>query len=236
MTWDDDKSTAADPDNPAADEQLTADEWDNHVGEGHFLPSNLRFGQNADGDPIMTDPQNGGQTVLRYDRSAGDWVMDSLSTENARITTESSITDAVAQDDRLKIAKRTSINGTEIWSFSGFSDNVFSSPTVVDGVVYVGSDDSTLRAIDASDGTEIWEFSGFSDNVFSSPTVVDGVVYVGSFDNTLRAIDAVERFARLYVADTHGWIPIYRGPNEPSRVAGSTLTGNASPVSEDYNR
>lgn len=33
MAWDDDKSTAADPDNPAADEQLTADEWDTHVGD-----------------------------------------------------------------------------------------------------------------------------------------------------------------------------------------------------------
>jgi len=37
MAWDDDKSTAADPDNPAADEQLTADEWDAHVADqkGH---------------------------------------------------------------------------------------------------------------------------------------------------------------------------------------------------------
>jgi len=33
MAWDSDKSTAADPDNPAADEQLTADEWDTHVGD-----------------------------------------------------------------------------------------------------------------------------------------------------------------------------------------------------------
>lgn len=37
MAWDDDKSTAADPDNPAADEQLTAAEWDAHVADqkGH---------------------------------------------------------------------------------------------------------------------------------------------------------------------------------------------------------
>jgi len=99
-------------------------------------------------------------------------------------------------------------------------------------VVYVGSDDNTLRAIDASDGTEIWSFSGFSGLVRSSPTVVDGVVYVGSFDNTLRAIDAVERFARLYVADSVGWIPLYRGPNEQPQVAGSTLTGNYTTQTE----
>ena len=106
---------------------------------------------------------------------------------NARITTVSAINNAEPVDERIKIAKRTNINGTEIWSFSDFSGTVRSSPTVVDGVVYVGSD-----------------------------------------DNTLRAIDAVERFARLYVADSVGWIPLYRGPNEQPQVAGSTLTGNYS--------
>jgi len=37
MPWDDDKSTAADPDNPSANEQLSADEWDAHVADqkGH---------------------------------------------------------------------------------------------------------------------------------------------------------------------------------------------------------
>jgi hypothetical protein len=33
MAWDDDKSTAGDPDNPAADEQVTADEWDAMVAD-----------------------------------------------------------------------------------------------------------------------------------------------------------------------------------------------------------
>lgn len=79
--WDDDKSTAADPDNPAADEQLTADEWDAHVTEGHFPADELNFGVDA-GDPVMTDPQNGDQIVARYDRSAGSWVVDALETDS----------------------------------------------------------------------------------------------------------------------------------------------------------
>lgn len=81
MAWDDDKSTAADPDNPAADEQLTADEWDAHVNEGHFPSDELNLGVDG-GDPVFTDPQNGDEVVLRYDRSAGGWVADSISTEN----------------------------------------------------------------------------------------------------------------------------------------------------------
>jgi len=81
MPWDDDKSTAADPDNPAADEQLTADEWDAHVNEGHWPGDELNLSVNGSGDPVITDPQNGDQEVMRYDRSAGGWVVTSISTE-----------------------------------------------------------------------------------------------------------------------------------------------------------
>jgi hypothetical protein len=84
VPWDSDKSTAADPDNPAADEQLTADEWDSHVSEGHFPADELNLGVD-NGDPVLTDPQNGDEVVLRYDRSEGTWVVDSISAEEAVI-------------------------------------------------------------------------------------------------------------------------------------------------------
>lgn len=83
--WDSDKSTAADPDNPAPDEQLTADEWDAHVTEGHFPADELNLGVDG-GDPVMTDPQNGDQIVLRYDRSAGSWVFQSVTTDQQTIS------------------------------------------------------------------------------------------------------------------------------------------------------
>ncbi|MBD4605093.1 PQQ-binding-like beta-propeller repeat protein, partial [Xanthomonas citri pv. citri] len=68
-----------------------------------------------------------------------DAIRDSVNTENAQITTVSSITDALPDDERLKVAKETTPNGDQVWSFSGATDRVSSSPTVVDGVVYVGS-------------------------------------------------------------------------------------------------
>ena len=34
-----------------------------------------------------------------------------------------------------------------------------SSPTVVNGVVYIGSDDRSVYALNASTGTELWRFS-----------------------------------------------------------------------------
>lgn len=85
-SWDDDKSTAADPDNPNADEQLTADEWDNHVTEGHWLSDDLNLGTGGNGDPVITDPQNADEIVMRYDRSAGTWVLPAVSTENTDTT------------------------------------------------------------------------------------------------------------------------------------------------------
>ena len=66
---------------------------------------------------------------------------------------------------------------------------MFGSPTVSDGVVYVGSFDQKLHAVDAETGAKKWTYST-GDKVQSSPTVSDGVVYVGSDDQKLYALDA----------------------------------------------
>jgi PGF-CTERM protein len=80
--------------------------------------------------------------------------------------------------------------GQEEWAFTQPSDDVESSPTVVDGTVYVGSLDETLYAVDAATGEQEWAFTQPSGWVWSSPTVYEGTVYVGSFDETLYAVDA----------------------------------------------
>ena len=62
-------------------------------------------------------------------------------------------------------------------------------PTVVDGTVYVGSDDGNLYALDAKTGTRQWSFST-GGLVRSSPVVVDGTAYFTSADDNLYAVDA----------------------------------------------
>jgi len=74
------------------------------------------------------------------------------------------------------------------WSFKTGSQ-VHSSPTVVNGVVYFGSRDYNLYALDAETGQVKWTFKAGS-WIDSSPSVVDGVVYVGSNDGKMYAIDA----------------------------------------------
>jgi outer membrane protein assembly factor BamB len=66
---------------------------------------------------------------------------------------------------------------------------VWSSPAVVGGVVYIGSDDNHVYALDALTGTQIWSH-GTSGNVRSSPAVWQGMVFVGSNDDKIVALDA----------------------------------------------
>ena len=61
--------------------------------------------------------------------------------------------------------------------------------TVSDGVLYLGSTDGNLYAIDALTGAERWRFHS-NGPISSSPAVVDGLVYFTSRDGSLYALAA----------------------------------------------
>jgi outer membrane protein assembly factor BamB len=75
-----------------------------------------------------------------------------------------------------------------LWSYTTGS-YVESSPAVVGGVVFVGSWDSKVYALNASSGALIWSYKtgGY---LYSSPAVAGGVVYVGSNDDKVYALNA----------------------------------------------
>jgi hypothetical protein len=75
-----------------------------------------------------------------------------------------------------------------LWKY-GTGSKVLSSPAVVDGVVYAGSLDFNVYALNASTGARLWQFTA-GDGVDSSPAVANGVVYVGSLDNNIYALNA----------------------------------------------
>ena len=66
-------------------------------------------------------------------------------------------------------------------------DKVNSSPAVSDGVVYFGSDDNYLYAVNTQTGQLNWKFPTINFKFLSSPAV--RVVYFGSTDNYLYAVD-----------------------------------------------
>lgn len=63
------------------------------------------------------------------------------------------------------------------------------SPSVADGVVYYGTFDQQMHAIDAETGEQIWTAST-GDIIQSSPTILEGTVYSGSHDGNIYAWDA----------------------------------------------
>jgi eukaryotic-like serine/threonine-protein kinase len=74
------------------------------------------------------------------------------------------------------------------WSFQTGGE-IHSSPAVVNGIIYFGSQDHNLYAIDAVTGEQRWVFQTGS-AVESSPAVSNGVVYFGSNDGNFYALDA----------------------------------------------
>ena len=75
---------------------------------------------------------------------------------------------------------------------------------MVNSVVYVGSIDGKVYALDAGDGSLKWQYNT-GGSVASSLTVSDGLVYVGSYNNKIYAINARVRHGAMEFCDRrHG--------------------------------
>jgi outer membrane protein assembly factor BamB/tRNA A-37 threonylcarbamoyl transferase component Bud32 len=91
----------------------------------------------------------------------------------------------------------------EIWRFA-CEDEVRSSPTVNSGIVYVGSYDNNLYALNAETGKFVWKYAA-DDGIASSPCVHNEQVLIGSRDRILYSISA--RTGRLeWTCPTQGRI------------------------------
>ncbi len=120
-----------------------------------------------------------GEVTTQWDRSFPRGIHHvSIWGETVYVGTESDI-----------VAIETS--GTERWRFSTNTPHGgnHSSPAVVDGTVYVGSDNNYVYALDAETGDCDWRFQT-NRWVRSSPAVVDGTVYVGGTDGYVYALSA----------------------------------------------
>ena len=94
------------------------------------------------------------------------------------------------------------------WKYLTGND-VNSSPAVVNGVVYIGSNDGKVYALKAKTGALLWSYTtgGY---VQSSPAVANGVVYVGSFDHNVYALDASSGERLWKVVSRKLWKSEYR--------------------------
>jgi outer membrane protein assembly factor BamB len=75
-----------------------------------------------------------------------------------------------------------------LWTYTT-GGTVDSSPAVVGGFVYVGSDDNSTYCLNAATGKLVWSYKT-GGGVYSSPAVAGGLVYVGSADYNVYCLDA----------------------------------------------
>ncbi len=82
-------------------------------------------------------------------------------------------------------------DGSQIFAPFCTGQKIWSTPAVSSGVVYFGSMDKKVYAIDAATGGSKWPQPFKADGALASTPVVDGgTVYVGSLDNNMYALDA----------------------------------------------
>jgi outer membrane protein assembly factor BamB len=114
------------------------------------------------------------------------------------------------------------------WTYTTGSD-VFSSPAVTNGVVYVGSDDYNVYALDARTGVKLWSYAtGYGWGVDSSPAVTSGVVYIGSDDQNVYALNA-RTGTKLWSYPTRSYVL-----SSPAVANGVLYVGSESPSDSVY--
>ena len=105
-----------------------------------------------------------------------------------------------------------------LWIYN-IGHHVYSSPAVADGVVFIGSYDKNVYALNGSTGALIWNYTTGA-AVLSSPAVVDGVVFVGSHDNNVYALNE-STGAKIWSYKTGGIVT-----SSPAVVDGVVFVGS----------
>ena len=87
------------------------------------------------------------------------------------------------------LSPTTVVNLRLDWQYTTGSFIVSSSPTVANGVMYIGSWDNNVYALNARTGALLWKYAT-GGPVDSAPAVANGVVYFGSWDFNVYALNA----------------------------------------------
>jgi outer membrane protein assembly factor BamB len=76
-----------------------------------------------------------------------------------------------------------------LWNFSTRGNPVDSSPTVVDGKLYVGSENGNIYCLDAKTGQQIWVNIKIDSTIRSSPAVSNGLLYICDTNDLFYCLD-----------------------------------------------
>jgi outer membrane protein assembly factor BamB len=100
-----------------------------------------------------------------------------------------------------------------LWKFST-KDAIEGTPAIANGVVFIGSFDEHLYAIDLATGNEKWRYKA---GALKTPAAVrEGKVYIGNVDGMLHVVDAAK--------GTKVWT--YETPNQAEITSGVSFMGS----------
>jgi len=74
-----------------------------------------------------------------------------------------------------------------IWNFNA-GDIIQSSPAIKDKIIFFGSHNGIIYAVNMEDSTKTWEYKT-EGPVISSPTLVNDTLYIGSSDGNIYALN-----------------------------------------------
>ncbi len=104
------------------------------------------------------------------------------------------------------------------WNYTTGGMEVFSSPAIANGKVYVGADDNKLHCVDAATGAPIWNYTT-GNELRNTAAIVEGRVYIGSEDNNVYCFDAVTG-EKIWNYTIGGWA------NTPAVAYGRVYVGS----------
>lgn len=116
-------------------------------------------------------------------------------------------TEGTADSERGTLYAIDIENASTLWTFEADSE-IWGTPVIGDGLVYVGTLGGTLHAVRMEDspGAEAWRHQ--AEAGIGGMTLDEGVLYVGAFDNNLYALDAatgVPRWTTPFTAGNWFW-------------------------------
>ena len=129
---------------------------------------------------------------------------------------------------RSSIGQGGPANLSLVWKFPT-GGAVMTSPSIVDGIVYFGSQDHNIYAVNAWSGTWIWNFTTLN-TVEASPAIANGKVVTGGEDGYVYCLDAYTG-AMLWQTFVNGSLPVTSGAavmlrSSPAIVDGKVYIGS----------
>jgi outer membrane protein assembly factor BamB/tRNA A-37 threonylcarbamoyl transferase component Bud32 len=114
-------------------------------------------------------------------------------------------------EDEISVAQATQYfqdqSHSPIWTFT-CEDEIRGTANYMDGVVYIGSYDHNLYALEASNGKFIWKYAA-NGGIVSKPAIHENKLYFGSTDQHIHAISC-RNGKKVWVQGTDG--AIYSSP------------------------